>query len=359
VKKKVYLAALAWTLFLLLLVTLFFGSYGILKVASQDLTTTISAATESLSFSLKKDRQSSWNLPAGTFVVPQRLENVECDEIFDDEIAKVSDLKVSLGYECRRDSNTRLEIEGAANLQVTVTPAGELSVSVTRGINPAIEARLVDESDEVLFETVSEIRFASQLIGNSQRIRFPLVAASAVIGSHLNYAVTVDGSINDLWQPSLLSGNVSVIALNLPDSEIYNVLGESLDTGDVIRVGSEAPPPPDGATNLIWGMFTIEKQDVTLSGITNVEQFLIHAVLHTSHRNISVVRFGTKDGHTIKASTWTIISKWPNGQESWVVFMSAILMLTFIVQLSDSFKRKLLIFKGKRKTKKRRKRNGH
>jgi len=80
---------------------------------------------------------------------------------------------------------------------------------------------------------------------------------------------------------------------------------------------------------------TIEARAVAVSGATEVSQYVIHAVLHTTHRSLTVRRFGSSAGHEIKASNWSIISRWPNGQRTWVLFVSITAVLAFALQLSD------------------------
>ncbi len=108
----------------------------------------------------------------------------------------------------------------------------------------------------------------------------------------------------------------------------------------------------------IWGVVTIEERSVLLSDTTETTQYVIYAVLHTTHRALTVRRFGAGDGHDIKASGWSIISRWPNGQMTWVIFVSFILVLTFILQLAEALQHKALKSKKKGKKHRKRKRKG-
>jgi hypothetical protein len=340
-----FLSAVIATVSLLLVASLAFGAFSLLKVASQDLTTTVAATTESMSLMLKEDRQSSWNLPRGIYLSPAdpKKNGVSCKENKDPALDELRTLGIAVGLECTTEFTTRLVIEGIAKVEFVLTRSAGWSMSIVGPDELPIDAKLFDRDGGLLLETASEFRFQSSQIG----IRFPLVAASTTLGAHLHYASSVNDKPSDLWQPALLSGNVSIIARNLPDDEKYDVLHDALDSGDVIGIEGDK----DG---LIWGMATIDEQSVALSGMAEIEQPVIHAVLHTSHRQISVRRFGTPEGHTIRAGTWTIISRWPNGQESWVAFMSLTVILTFVLQLADSLKHKPR--KSKEKGKKDRKR---
>jgi len=345
-----------------------FGVFSIKKVQNEGLTSTITASTEALSFSLQEDRQSSWILPAGMFLVttihppededkdtdtdtdcPERTEHIDGTEHEDGTEHIGNDLLI--GYQCTSDTNTRLEINGAAEVAVTITPAGRLRLTVKQhGANPP-DLRVVDADEEMLFPSQQELGYETKLpatIPNSNskdvyQVRVPLIATSAQIGSHLHYVSTIDTSPDDFWQPALLSGNVSIIAQNHPDFEKFDVLNEALDTGDVLGIGrnvsedeqSDKYRPDDEKTDLVWGVATIGRQATTLSGTTEIDQFMIHVVLHTTHRQLSVRRFGTRVGHTVAASRWSILSKWPNGQKAWVSFVTAAFLLTTILALGE------------------------
>ncbi len=326
-----------------------FGVFSIKKIQNEGLTSTITASTEALSFSLQEDRQSAWNLPGGIFfVATDPSKNNDCKP----QTEYIGGIDLLIGYQCTSDTNTRLEIDGAAEIFVTITPAGKLRLTVKpHGKNP-LDLRVVNTDDNTLFPPQQELGYETTLpakIPNSDdvyQVRVPLIATSAQVGSHLHYVSTIDTSPDDFWQPALLSGNVSIIARNHPDFEKFDVLNEALDTGDVLGIGrnvsedeqDEQYKPDDEKTDLVWGMATIGRQATTLSGTTELDQFMIHVVLHTTHRQLSVRRFGTRGtraGHTVAASRWSILSRWPNGQKAWVSFVTAAFLLTTILALGE------------------------
>ena len=361
-----YVTAAAISAIFLLGAVLYFKSYNLHRVDDDGLTATITAATESLSFSLEEDRESAWNLPAGIFFVA--TDQSPNEEYCKKKTEDLGGMTLFLGYTCQFDSTRRLEIDGAANVAITLTPAGNLRLSVRPHETDVLKLRLMDEENRPQIESSQELSYETQLPGgpHQYQVRIPLIATSAQVGQHLHYVSTIEDSPDAFWQPALLSGNVSIIAQNHPDSEKYDVLTESLDTGDVLGIGmdtresaeSSADGPEDVDHDLVWGMVTIGNQQATLSGTSGIEQFLIHVVLHTTHRELSVRRFGTRVGHTIKASQWTIISKWPNGQKAWVSFMSLIVVLSFVLSLGDVLKTNPLKIKKKGRKNRKRKRKG-
>jgi hypothetical protein len=366
-----YAFAILFIFFALVLASQRFGVFSITKIQNEGLTSTITASTEALSFSLQEDRQSSWILPAGMFLVTtidppededkdmdcsDRIEHIDGTEHEDG--TEHIDNDFLIGYQCAFGSNARLEINGAAEVAVMITPAGNLRLTVKPHGKSPLDVRVDNAEDESLFPPQLELGYETTLpakIPNSEdiyQVRVPLIATSAQVGSHLHYVSTVDTSPDDFWQPALLSGNVSIIARNHPDFEKFDVLNEALDTGDVLGIGrnvsedeqdDESKPddeykPDDEKTDLVWGVATIGRQATTLSGTTEIDQFMIHVVLHTTHRQLSVRRFGTRGtraGHIVAASRWSILSRWPNGQKAWVSFVTAAFLLTTILALGE------------------------
>jgi hypothetical protein len=366
-----YVFAILFIFFALYLAGLRFGVFSISSVQNEGLTSTITASTEALSFSLQEDRQSAWILPAGIFLVTtDPSKNGDCEA----KTEFVGGIDLLIGYQCTSASNTRLEINGAAEVSVVITPAGKLRLTVKPHGRKPLDLRVVDAGDNTLFPPQQELGYETTLpakIPNSDdvyQVRVPLIATSAQVGSHLHYVSTIDTSPDDFWQPTLLSGNVSIIAQNHPDTEKFDVHSEALDTGDVLGIGRDPNEselgdeydPEDERTDLVWGMATIGQQVTTMSGTTELDQFMIHAVLHTTHRQLSVRRFGTAKGHTIEASQWSILSKWPNGQKAWFILVTAAFLLTTaltttlttFLTVSDFFRGKPLRKKKKKKKKK-------
>jgi len=358
VRSTPFLTALFATLLVFVLTSPFFGSHQVFRVISQDLTTTVTAATESLSFSLIENAQSSWVLPPGKFLIldePERLG--ECGE------APREYEFISQGFFCTTDIRTRLVVEGAATITHTVDPTGDWTVTVTGSSDVDFTAYILDVDDEELARTKRDISFELSLGDDGldedlKYLSFPIVAATGQIGSDVRYASTIEGNIDDFWEPTLLAGSVTTFALNFPEQGKYQILSERLDSGDIIGIFTEDTIFGRKSDDTIWGVASIREQTVSLSDTTEVEQFVIFAVLHTTHRALTVGRFGSAEGHKIRASNWSIISKWPNGQETWVLFISLILILTFVLELSGAFKSKPLKSGKKGKKHRKRKRKG-
>ncbi len=322
-----------------------FGSFRLIAVLTKDLTTTITAATESLELSLRDKSRSSWVLPAGTFLVSTAMrDSVSCEEL------PLLEGHIPQGFSCTTTRNVRLVVEGAADIQWHVTPDGRWSAVVSRSGAADFAASLRDADDVELFTTADELRFTTRLgvapHGSARSVRLPLIASTAVLGSHVRYSSGIDDNENDFWQPTLLAGDVVTFGKNRPDEGKYHILGEQLDSGDVVYVdsqedaaaktgGEHEDAADDDNEDSIWGVAIIEQRAVAVSDTTEVEQYLIHAVLHTTHRTLTVRRFGSTEGHKIKASNWSIMSKWPNGQKTWVFFVSVTVVLAFALQLSD------------------------
>lgn len=343
-----HLSAGIITIALFLVLSLFFGSFRLIGVLTKDLTTTVTAATESLTLSLRDKAESSWVLPAGTFLVAEALKGV-------DSCAEQPLLygTIPQGFKCEVSTSVRLVVNGATDVYWEVTPDGEWSVLVGADEGTTFVAALLNENDAELLTTSEEIRFSTQLGAEPDKptraVRLPLIAATAVLGSHVRYASSIDGDASDFWQPSLLAGNVVTFGKNRPDEGKYHILGEQLDSGDVVNIDSDSESG-DSNEDTIWGVATIEERAVAVSGMTEASQYLIHAVLHTTHRTLTVRRFGSGEGHKIKASNWSIMSRWPNGQKTWVFFVSVTVVLAFALQLSDWIASKAAKSKKKNKT---------
>ena len=355
--------AILVTLIIGLLVGGVAGTLNVLKHLTQSLTTTMTAATESLSFSLAKDTQSSWVFPPGRFLGPDKIAAASVCEAVPPENPSLPD-----EFICTLGMNTRVVIDGAATVTHTVTPTGGWSTFIAKDDDPDASIQLLDGANENITTFERELRFSSSiektvvdddLWGKSlASIRFPIIAATARVGGHIRYAVGVGETLDNFWQPTLLSGNVATYGLNRPDTGKYQILSERLDTGDIIDIDTKDREFHMSRSDSIWGVVTIENRTVLLSDTTETQQYVIYAVLHTTHRGLTVRRFGARDGHEIKASGWDIIARWPNGQEAWVFFVSSILVLTFVLQLADPMKGKRLKTKKKRKKHSKRKRKG-
>ncbi len=358
-KSTPILVAIISTAIVFLGAGLLFDSYNVRKVLNQDLTTTVTAAAESLSFSLIENTQSSWILPPGKFLLldePKKANSLNCR----DAPREYED--ISQGYSCTPIIRTRLVVEGAANITHKVDPDGKWTVEVGGSNGVDFTVYILDSDDVELARSKREISFEVNLKDDKldkdlRYIRIPIIAATGQIGSDVRYASSIGGEIDDFWEPSLLSGNVTTYALNYPEKGKYEILSERLDSGDIIGIFTRETTSGGESDDTIWGVATIREQTVLLSDTTEIEQYVIYAVLHTTHRALSVNRFGSSDGHEIRASGWSIISKWPNGQETWVAFMSIVLVLTFVLQLADFLKRKPL--KSGKKGKKHKKRKGN
>ena len=328
-----HLSAAVFTFALFVVISLTFRSIWVLGILSRDLTTTVTAATESLTLSLREKTQSSWILPAGNFLVPEALKSI--NNCIEQPLLYGS---IPQGFDCTVSESVRLVVDGAADVYWEVTPDGEWSVLVGAADDTTFTASLFDANDTELLTTGEEIRFSTRL-GPDQNdsvpaVRLPLIAATAVLGSHVHYASSIDGDTSDFWQPTLLAGSVVTFGKNHPDQGKYHIVGEELDAGDVVSIDS-ADESDNAAKDSIWGVATIEDRSVAVSGTTEVSQYLIHAVLHTTHRTLTVRRFGTADGHKIKASNWSIMQQWPNGQKTWVFWASVTGILAFAIQISD------------------------
>jgi len=222
---------------------------------------------------------------------------------------------------------------------IKVSPAGKWQLNAEAKKAGAI--RVVTTDGFADLKAGDEVGFEAQLVGTfngsteEYQVRLPLIVASAQLGTSLRYVSTTGQGPADTWQPALLSGSVSIIAQNHPDTEKYDVHSEALDVGDILSIGMQGQQRDDAA-DLAWGMVTIGHQATTLSGSTEISQYLIHVVLHTTLKEFTVTRFGTRDGHTIRPTQWTILSRWPNGQKAWVAFVTGLFLLTAVLTLGEA-----------------------
>lgn len=316
VLKLVYVQASILTVVLLLLIAFWSKSLGGLA-AERILTTTVTATTESFTFMTSDNRETAWTLPPGKFSILGIADGGQC---------------MTHGYEsvCEYAENTRFVIDGAAGVVLQTAPTGGWTLSVSASNDLPIDVRLYDTEERLLLQSDQFLDFHAR--AGEAAIRVPFVADSAVLGADLHQSSTIDGSPDDFWQPILLRGDVLMIADNKPGREKYEVLSERLDPGDVIHIGSDNAEQANDGGSPVWGMVSIATDDAD----DNIPSGPFEIVLHTSVRDLSVTRFGAPDGHVIRVSSWTIWQKWPNGQSAWVAFVSAILILTFILELAAS-----------------------
>ena len=379
---------------------LFLILWGLL--VTRGVTTTISVATESLTFSLRKGVETSWVLPAGWLLVTDETSPSIANSNLKDcrKVDGPDVIGVATEWRCRYDRRTLVVFSGRGDVTITVRPDGRWSVvakpgsrenkSEQVGENSEFIARLWGEAKENPEKPIASfgtkgnsgqqfrydtylcdvadgaendcIDIRSELANEAhdnitKSIRLPMIAATAKIGSELRESTGVKNNLSDFWQPALLSGDVTAFAVNRFFTENnkgkYQVQYERLDPGDILHVNNKKEKSDD----TIRGIATIERRTVSMSGSTEVRKPIIHAVLHTTHRQIDVFRFGSPKGHSIRAHGWAIISKWPNGQQAWVLFVSMALVLTILLQVGASIDTKRLRKvkkKGKKHTKRKR-----
>lgn len=279
------------------------------------LTTTVSADTEAFEFTTPAERELTWTMPPGQFSVLGIIDGDNCE---------------SQGFEslCELAHNTRLVVKGVARIRIEVAPAGGWAVTVSAVGNSTMDASVHDVRGSQAIQSDQLLQYQSAEMDVELPSRLPFVAETAVLGSDLHQSSTIDGSMYDLWQPVLLSGDVQMIADNRPGREKYLVLEDRLDSGDVLHVGAESDGSADGR-DALWGMLSIDFRDE--------ETTSFEVVLHTSLREVSVTRFGAPEGHVIRASNWVIMQKWPNGQYAWVSFASLVLMLSLVLSIAQCF----------------------
>ena len=317
-QKKPLFSALLITLGSACCIAIGFGVLSLSSFKEPILTTAITASTQSFLFVTPDGRQSAWSLPPGQFSIVGTTDSNGCTTRRFESL-------------CEYDSNTRLVVEGTAEIAMQVSPIGGWLMSVAEAKGKPIDVSLYDANDKLLIRSEQFLQFHASAAGHS--IRMPFVADSAVLGADLHQSSTIDGSKYDFWQPVLTSGDVVMIADNRPGREKYQVLNERLDPGDVLHINKDAVEGAMKGPNVIWGMMTVDRGGNNLSSL--------HVVLHSSAREVSVSRFGAPEGHVIRASTWTILQKWPNGQSVWVLFVTLTFLFSFVLGLADRFSKKI------------------
>ena len=388
---------------LVLVVLIMIGVFGFAgwKLLKHGVTTTISVATESLTFSLKKGIEISWVLPAGWLLVTDETSPSIANSNLKDcrKVDGPDVIGVATEWRCRYDRRTLVVFSGRGDVTITVRPDGRWSVvakpksrenkSEQVGENSEFIARLwgeAKENPENLEKPIAsfgingtagqQFRYDTRLCDVAENdcndfraedeefrdnitksIRLPMIAETANIGSEVSELTGVNNDLRDFWQPALLSGDVTAFAKNRLFTDTgkgkYQVQYERLDLGDILHVNNSK----EKSVDTIRGIATIERRTVSMSGLLEVRQPVIHAVLHTTHRQIDVFRFGTPKGHSIRAHGWAIISRWPFGQAVWVMFVSFSLILTTLLQVVVSIDAKSLKNKKKGKKHTKRKRN--
>jgi hypothetical protein len=344
--------AIPVALVFLMVIGVFTGAVSTRTVERPFFTTTVNATTESLRFMKPPMRDASWTLPPGAISVFGVADSPAC---------------VSDGFEssCDVTTNLRLHVTCGAEVAFQTVPDGGWSVTVVGSDNGETRIRVEDANGE-------EIARSSDYVGYRTRraeiVRVPFVGEQVQLGEDLRERRTVENNAYDFWQPMLLAGIVQMSADNKPDREKYEVLHESLDRGDVLRVGnmqSASPEAPckaaadaagsvepgarnaaDATHDFVWGVLAVTPstsgeaapgdpaRDTESAGRPAGEQDAFDVVLHTSVNELLVTRFGAPEGHLIKASWWTVVKQRPNFQSAWVAFVSIVLFLTFAIELA-------------------------
>ena len=200
------------------------SAFGVLSgiFKSPILTTTVTAETEAFQFRTPKGRQTAWSMPPGKFSILGAAESTSCE---------------MRGFEsvCQIATNSRLVVDSIADISMQVSPVGGWTLSISEIEGTPADIRLYDVSGELLLQNDQLLDFHSST--SAKAIRFPFVADSASLGADLFQSMTIDDTVYDLWQPVLLSGDVTMIADNRPGRETYKVLDERLDPGDVLHIG--------------------------------------------------------------------------------------------------------------------------
>jgi hypothetical protein len=343
-------------------------------------TMTLTAETDSVQFDLGRNRPLVWKLPPGRVMTLTD----SCDP-------RCSRPNGGIWYEREFDENTLLVVkeppvtEKATIATLQVSPDGELMISVSSAVSSAgdpcidscIHAELQNaEGKTVLQETRS---FSFETISSNaddHALRYPIIAGRAVLGSALHDHATLGGDEFDFWQPVLHSGTVQILAQNWPGSDKYEVLSDTVAAGDVVELAGPAPlvqtpttgdladsrlfrtanaaPEEKGSMsgggdggNAIWGMIEVlpEYKSVGHGAALAADgddgarprawEYRMKVVLHTALNEIGITRFGASQPHTVKASGWSIIARWPTGQQGWVIFVSLTVFLTFVYQAKD------------------------
>lgn len=355
-------------------------------------TTTVVAESESLRIRLNPGREQSWSLPPGEFVFVDSEVRTDCEQ------KKI--VRTLRESRCAVGGNTRLEIAGGAEVALQIAADGSWIATVARDgrcdsvatrsreADCGFSASVIDSTGKELVTTRQSLSFRASPV--HETIRLPLIGESVLLGTDLHEKLSISNEVHDYWQPVLLSGSVRIIARNWPFRDSYNILEESLDVADVVRIGDPWVEPdaqgsvsakPEGRSLLVreavadaegqfsfagetrvWGMAEIRVADawqptrkisydppessrepalsVDSAGTASDEyqrEYQISTILHSSVPSLEVSRFGAPEGHQIKASSWTVLAKWPTAQSTWVFFISLIVISQFYMQLVGWF----------------------
>ena len=347
-------------------------------------TMTVTAETDSVQFELGHERSLAWKLPPGRVMTLTRSNHPQCTRP-----------EVGIGSVCEFRENTRLlvghrdatehkEPRAATVTTLQVSPDGELMISLSSADETCselcIHAVLQDADGTTLLQDTRSLSFETVSANADDRtLRYPIIAGSAVLGSALHDAGTLGGDDFDFWQPVLHSGTVQILAQNYPGPEKYEVLSDTVAAGDVVELAGPATSrealqtaavtdswlfrtgvagPTSAGTmygrgksgHTIWGMIEVlpEYKSVGHGGAWAADgdsdgrprgwEYRMKVVLHTTLREIEINRFGASQPHTVKASGWSIIARWPNGQQGWVILVSVIVVLSFLMQYRDTLR---------------------
>ena len=322
-----YARALAVSLLALAVIAVLglIGTTSLVVLWANRLTTTVTASTESFDFTTP-ETGASWSLPPGRFSAFANSDSTECEN---EEVTT----------SCSTGANTQLTISGPSTVVFQVSPSGSWTVSVEvipdekNWKQPRVE--ILDVNEHRVLGTDQLLSFRA--LDAEQSFRIPFVATSVVLGADLHQTTSVDESEYDLWQPVLLDGEVTMVSDNKPGTEKYEVLRERLDPGDVVRIGDPSTNRASEEQQPIWGMLTAGHSDVLGVGSSTT---VFAVVMHTSANELLVRRFGAPEGHSINAAGWSIAHLWPNAQSTWVVFVSLLLIGTFVLQLGEAFEKR-------------------
>lgn len=278
---------------------------------------------------LVSGRTLNWNLPAGVYSLLAKVDDQRCTT------RSYGPVDESV---CQLSGNSQLTIRDYADVTLQISPEGGLLVSFSTkdrcksgprgpGEGCDIQATISTRDKDIEVESYEFIQY--EATPGHDTLRLPIVGRTAVLGSDLRSASGTEDTPYDHWQPILTNGDVRIIATNIPGDERYTVLEESLDSGDVVQIGEPTEPTS------IWGMVDISQPS---PGAGRSDGYRLNTVLHASVPEVRVTRFGSPAGHLINVSKWTVLSRWPNGQQGWVVVVSVSVLVTFVLQLGSTFR---------------------